>query len=320
MAGGAAASWEHFWSASAAVPAYARNGRSHPALDEAWLHFFADVGAQLTAPLKAIDLACGSGVLVGYLHRAFGRGDVEIHCLDASPAAIASIRQRFPAVVGHVADARETRLGDAAYDIVTSQFGIEYAGIAAFHEAMRLVKQGGFIGLLIHCKDGRIERDGREAHDAVTRVLQSGLMDNATRFFAAAFAYQVGRQGLAQLQQCAAALQHSLDVSLGVVHQYGPAIANGTIARLLADIGAMANELRGCDENETMRWLRAMHAELTTYAARMHALCEAAFTTARIDEVAALLAARGFEVLQCGLVGQTEGAGALAWFLHGYRR
>lgn len=313
-------SWEHFWRAGGAGGAYARAGRSHPCLDQAWLQFFRRARGTLGGPIQSLDLAAGSGVMIGYMLQAWAEGEVEIHCLDTSPAAIASIGQRFPATVGHVADARQTGLADAAYDIVTSQFGIEYAGSEAFAEAMRLVRPGGYIGLLIHCKDGQIERDGRRNRDAVARVLQAGLMEHAMEFFACAFAYQAGGGGLSQVQRSAATLQLSMDTTLEVVRQYGPAIANHTIARLLDDIGAMGGDLTGYDRGETMQWLRGMDAELRAFHERMAALCTAAVGVEDFARLEAALGERGFDVLEAGLAGAAEAAGPLAWCVQARKR
>ena len=306
-------SWEHYWNAGGEGAAYACGGRSHPCLDEAWLPFFKRARATLEGPLKSLDLAAGSGVLLGYMLQAGAEGNVEIHCLDTSPAAIASIRRRFPAALGHVADASQTGLEDGVFDIVTSQFGIEYAGSEAFQEAMRLVKQGGYIGLVIHCKDGQIARDGQRSGDAITGVLQARLMEHAIEFFACAFAYQAGGGGLSELQRLAAALQLSMNVSQEVVRQYGPAIANHTIARLLDDIGAMGEDLRGYGCGETMQWLRAMEEELRSFQGRMAALCAAAIGLEAFTQLQAALREGGFELLQAGPIGASAGSLPLAW-------
>lgn len=309
-------SWEHFWGGSPSGGAYACDGRSHPALDQAWLLFFSLALQGRAGPLKSLDLAAGSGMLIGYLLQAGTGAAVEMHCLDSSPAAIASIKLRFPAVVGHVADARQTGLADGAYDIVTSQFGIEYAGAGALGEAMRLVRPGGHLGLVMHCKDGRIETDGRHTRDAVARVLQAGLMQNAILYFAAAFVHQARGQGLAQLERAAAALQLSMDTSLQVVHQYGAGIANHAIARLLDDIGIMAGDVRGYDEGATMQWLEGMHGQMRALHGRMAALCEAAADGAAFAQLQAAVGAAGFEIVRAGLLDGSGGSGALAWCLH----
>lgn len=306
-------SWEQYWNAGGEAGAYARAGRSHPCLDAVWLPFFKRARATLDGPLKSLDLAAGSGVLLGYLLQAGAQGDVEIHCLDSSPAAIASIRRRFPAAVGHVADARQTGLEDGAFDIVTSQFGVEYAGSAAFREAMRLVKQGGYIGLVIHCKDGQIERDGQRSGDAVGRVLQARLMEHAMQFFACAFAYQAGGGGLPELQRLAATLQLSMNVTQEVLRQYGAGVANHTLARLLDDIGAMGGDLSGYDRGETMQWLRGMDMELRSFQTRMAALCAAAIGQEAFAQLQAALREGGFALLQAGPIGATAGSLPLAW-------
>lgn len=308
--------WNHFWSGSAPAPAYARGGRSHPNLDQAWMDFFGQARAQLAAPVQAIDLASGTGVMVDYLRQAFEGAGASISCLDSSPAAIASIRQRFPAVTGHHADARKTGLPAGAYDIVTSQFGIEYAGEAAFEEAMRLVRPGGFISLVIHCQDGQIALDGQRSLAAAQRVLQANLLKNAGKAFSCGFTYFGTGKGLMPYKNASAELQRSMDVSAAVVREFGPEIANRSIARLLDDLQAMSAELRSLDKAETLKWLGAMTAELSAFAGRMDALCKAAAGEEVIGRLKTSLLAGGFVIARADKIEGSEGGAPLAWCIH----
>jgi ubiquinone/menaquinone biosynthesis C-methylase UbiE len=306
-------SWEHFWRGSDAAIAYARDGRSHPQLDEAWLLFFQGVAPVQASPLRVLDLAAGSGVMIGYFVQAIGQASVQVHCLDTSASAIASIEQRYPGVTGHIGDARDTGLPSGAFDIVTSQFGIEYAGEQAFVEAMRLVKPGGTIGLVMHCKGGQIEREGRQSFEAVKRVLKSGLMEHATKAFASGFAYQASGQGLSRYHQASDGLKKSMETVAKVMVDFGPAIANHTVARLLDDIRAMAKQLRGYDRAETLQWLSGMTAELKSYLGRMDALCRAALGDDDVEQIRNQLLERHFVLIRAD---QIVAAGVpIAWCL-----
>ena len=65
-----------------------------------------------------------------------------ITALDGSHSALAELRRRHPGIRCVVADAVRAPFPDGAFDVVTSQFGLEYAGQAALPEAARLVAPG----------------------------------------------------------------------------------------------------------------------------------------------------------------------------------
>lgn len=307
--------WDQFWSAPAGLDAYSKDGQSHPTLDQAWMEFFARASQDADTGLKALDLASGRGVVVGYLRRAFPDGGVDIACLDTSPAAIASIKDRFGAVTGHVADARKTGLASGAYDIVTSQFGIEYAGPKAFPEAMRLVKPGGHLGLVIHCKDGQIDQSCRQSLDAVRSVLNAKFMETATKAFTLGFSYFARGQNLAGYQKALGELQRSVAMLDKVLATYGSGIANHSLARLREDIVSMAGELQTYEREETLRWLARMQDELRSYVGRMHSMCQAAVGKDLTDYIRTHLREQHFDVIRFDLIDTPDAALPVAWCL-----
>lgn len=316
------AGWDQFWSTPAQLDAYSGAGQSHPLLDAAWMAFFAQVKLQATAQpgaLKALDLASGRGVVVDYLGRQFPDGSVAITCLDASASSIASIKQRFGAVTGLVADARKTGLDSAGYDIVTSQFGIEYAGPKAFIEAMRLVKPGGHLGLVIHCRDGQIHHKCDQALQAVRAVLNSQVMENAAKAFSLGFAYAARGQNLAGYQKALNELQKSVTLVEKVLHRYGDDIAGSAIVRLRDDIVAMVRGLPSYEREETLRWTAKMHAELRAYVTRMHAMCQAAAGDDMITYIGASLRERQFEDIRIEHIAGDAAGLPIGWWVQARR-
>ncbi|MDZ7770534.1 MAG: class I SAM-dependent methyltransferase [Woeseiaceae bacterium] len=91
-------------------------------------------------PLRLIDIAGGSGSVVERATNSLGERLEELACVDLSPSAMKLLEQRFPGVHAVVADARDTGLESGRYDVVTSQFGMEYAGLDSIDEMMRLAR------------------------------------------------------------------------------------------------------------------------------------------------------------------------------------
>ncbi len=105
--------------------------------------------------LRLLDIACGRGAILA-LARAQGFADV-------CGADLAVIDGADPAITGGV-DAAHLPFADQSFDIVTSQFGIEYAGLlSAGLEAARVARK--HLWLLLHAAEGPIAAQAREQLD-----------------------------------------------------------------------------------------------------------------------------------------------------------
>lgn len=108
--------------------------------------------AEAAPSQRLLDVACGRGAILA-LARAQGLRDV-------CGADLVVIPDADPAIIGGI-DAARLPFADASFDIVTSQFGIEYAGLLpAGREAARVA--GRQLWLLLHAAEGPIARQGRE--------------------------------------------------------------------------------------------------------------------------------------------------------------
>ena len=105
--------------------------------------------------LRLLDVACGRGAILA-LARAQGFTDV-------TGVDLVAIDGADPAISGGV-DAAHLPFSDQSFDIVTSQFGIEYAGLlTAGLEAARVARQ--HLWLLLHAAEGPIAAQAREQLD-----------------------------------------------------------------------------------------------------------------------------------------------------------
>ena len=96
---------------------------------------------------RMLDIACGNGAVTRFAlasRTSLGPGsELHISGLDESPAALEEMRNRHPILCGIAADAAQLPFQDGAFDLVTSQFGMEYAGPDVFAETARVVGRGG---------------------------------------------------------------------------------------------------------------------------------------------------------------------------------
>ena len=161
-------SWDTYWQGAQSSAAYTGGGISHPLILSFWKEYFRGVQGRSGKP-KIIDIASGNGAVVECANSMFGEQLPEFAYLDVSASAIRILEIRFPGVHGVVADAAAIPLDSASYDIATSQFGIEYAGLEALDEVTRLIAPGGELALLLHHRDGIIYKQCDANSDAAGR-------------------------------------------------------------------------------------------------------------------------------------------------------
>jgi SAM-dependent methyltransferase len=150
--------WSRYW-ASGALHSCAGSfdGNYAGAIGHFWQRVFAGLDGR---PARVLDLCCGNAPLSRLLVESpvFGSGGVEIDAVDAArvdprwPDAMpAGARERLR-VHGGI-DATALPFADAGFDLCMSQYGIEYAGPAAFDEVARVLAPGGiFAGVLHHAQ------------------------------------------------------------------------------------------------------------------------------------------------------------------------
>ena len=311
------AEWDGFWQRGDRPSALtAASRRPHPRIAAFWASL--PPGPAHVGP-RCIDLASGSGAVFACLPDTLTPdGAATWVALDISPAAVSALKRRFPGVAGLVADAANPPLEPRRFDIVTSQYGVEYAGPGAIAAAARLVGPGGRLALLVHSRPGRIYEECRVNLDAIDRLRAARVLPLAASQFAAGFkAIQAGNPGGAErarrrLRPAFRALNQSLD-------KHGEAIASGLPARLRAELGRIAQRLPAYDRAEVLGWLRNMRQELDDYRTRMLAMTNAALELTDVNAITRQLSAEGLR--PCGGEPRQllDGAASLGWIVEATR-
>jgi len=266
--------WDAYWKGMADADAWSAGGAMHPAVRGFWGEFFTSAGERFESP-SIIDIGSGNGAVVDYALAALGERESEIHCVDNSAAAIASIAARFPQVTGHVADASSIPLESGRFDIVTSQFGAEYAGQGAFEEAARLLAENGRMAILTHCREDQIFKQQEVNLEAVRRVLDCRFVDRAHRMFESGFAALRGADR-GPYEQAAEQFAPAVQELESIMTGHGEEVADGTLATLYQDVARIHGRIQHYDPQEVLPWLARMERELSAYEGRMASMCEAA--------------------------------------------
>lgn len=308
-----AQSWESYWSGTGDIGAYSIGGVSHPAILSFWDDFFLTArGSYETS--KIIDIASGNGAVPERAMAVYGDAPPDFTCLDVSESAIANISSRFPEITGMVADARNIPLATAGFDIVTSQFGVEYAGLPAVIEASRLVSEGGCCAFLLHSQSGNIYEECAASLDAIQRLHESKFIPLASQLFRAGFDAVAGADR-GPYDEAASKLAPAVAIADAIMADHGEQVAGNTISKLYTDVDRIHRSMPTHDLDEVLKWLETMEGELVAYAGRMSSMCASAVGDDDFKSLCTVLEQDGFSILKAEALRSDDLELPLAWVL-----
>ena len=308
-----AAGWDVYWSGTGAAGQFSIGGVNHPLILSFWDEFFQSVKQNYTSP-KMIDIASGNGAVLERAIAVVGNDYGDFSCLDVSQAAIANIQTRFPSIRGVVADASSVPLESGSFDIVTSQFGVEYAGLKAIDEAARLLAADGRLALLLHNQAGRIHQECVESLDAISRLRESGFIPLAVQLLKAGFEACRGADR-APYETAAMQLAPAIQALESIMSQYGEHVAGDTISALYSGVDRIHQNLQRYEPDQVLDWLNRMDGELEAYAERMSSMCACAIDGETFERVCAGLRHKGYATLRAEPLPTPEADAPLAWVL-----
>lgn len=306
--------WDTYWQGTRDSDSYASGGARHPAITAFWKDTLSQLLASADNKTRVLDIATGSGAVLESLFSQAAETSLAITCVDISEAAIDGVREKYPSVTGIVADARSIPLESSAYDHVTSQFGIEYAGLDALDEAARLVAPGGALALLMHIRPGIIINECRASLDAVRRTQRAKFVERALTFFEAGFPAVRGADR-APYEKAGLALNPAIVAMEAIMTEFGQDVAGGTIAKLYSDVERIHTRIQHYEPKEVTDWLNAMARELEAYAERMASMCEAALDKKTFRSVRRRLEEQGLTIIQAEPLKPAGSSLPVAWIL-----
>jgi SAM-dependent methyltransferase len=303
--------WDSYWQGAGDAAAWSSDGSIHPAISGFWSEFFQSSIALLESP-RIVDLGSGNGALVDHAFAAFGRDTVDVTCIDISGTAIASIRDRYPGVHAVVSDAADTGLRSAAFDMVISQFGVEYSGTGAVEEAVRLLAPDGRLAFLLHHEQSSIHRDCVAGLDATARVRKARFIPLAIDLFSAGFEAVRGADR-APYEEAATLLNPAVRAMESVIRDHGAGVAGGVIAHLYNDVSRMHQRIQHHEPSEVLGWLENMGRQLEEYAGRMSTMHAAALDERAFNDLCGVVSASECTIEQSGPLFAPDDAQHLAW-------
>ena len=293
--------WSDYWAndgASGEVFVNAK-GEKHPRLAAYWEKKFEG----LATGARIIDLASGAGSVFVQLSDDH---DLDLHAADISIEALDALRKRMPGTTTVVCPADKVPCQDHSFDLVVSQFGIEYAGIGAFGEAARLVSRGGSLVALCHIRDGYIDGSNRAQLAEAVLAVDTGFIDKAIALTDAAFSADRDVQAKAH----AAFVPVERQLSSAVVRQ-----KMGIHAHLYLGFKQLFEERQCYALADITNWLAEMRDDLDKNIDRLTRMCEAALSTDDMGRVSELLTAQGLRDVSYVTFETPENELPVAWEL-----
>ncbi|GHA11366.1 hypothetical protein GCM10008090_21410 [Arenicella chitinivorans] len=306
-------SWDTFWQNSDSAHAFSDSGANHPSIQTYWYTFFSEL-VNKPMPLQLLDLASGHGALIDMLRNSPQSEQIAVTCLDSSEAAIQHIGERFTDVKTVLGDAADTQFDDGQFDVVLSQFGIEYAGQRAFDEAVRTLAPQGTLRVLLHYTGGSIAGECRRNLALLTTLKESRFLPLAQAFFNAGFAAADGNDRRAY-DQAGADLQPAMRSIENAVQQGGDLVAADFLEHLYLTTGKIHASFLNYDASELNNWLDAMQREADAYSVRMQSMLDAAIDEAQFHRLCERLHGQGLTLQQAGPLMPNDTNRPLAWAL-----
>lgn len=276
------ASWIAYWRGRDVAPTGAA---ASPEIRAFWRACFGDAFSR-RGPLRILDMACGDGVLARLAADVAGSGrsaerisyfssDLSFHALSAHPGGLRI-----------VADASAIPFKPQSFDLVVSQFGIEYAGADAILAAAEQVRPGGQLALVLHLADGLVAAYSRACLHALERVQDSGILKQARQ------AFDLEHTGATVDIRSRAGLLWAEVEALGQQARD----AQLFIGRMLGDLTALSERADAYPPDEARRWIDHQSGEVEAYRARMASMLRAALSADDIAELSERLRALEFTV------------------------
>jgi len=287
-------SWDRYWQGTGESGAFTSGGVSHPAIRAFWIELFNHAKLSYKHP-KILDIASGNGAVIECVLEAFQDLANELTCLDVSEAAIKNIHSRFPAVKGIVSNANSIPRESGSFDLVTSQYGVEYAGHDAILEAARLVADSGSLVLLMHCDTGSIHLECQQSLSAIERTQTCSFIPLAIEMFDTGFKAVRGADRRLYVE-ASKRLGPAITELETIMRQYGVHVAGDSISRLYNDVGQIHQRIQHYEPKDVLTWLEKMNEEMNAYSKRMSSMSESAINNSQFEELKEDLKVRGFSI------------------------
>lgn len=274
--------WKQFWQSGHIASCMPDREATEQEIGSHWREFFAG----LPADSRILDVATGNGVLLrqaatteqGASFELVGVDLAAIDPLNDAPGELAAHpKLRF---VGET-DAASLPFDDTSFDVVVSQYGLEYADLTeALTEVERVLGAGGRLHWLAHSEQSEVVAQNRDRHRQIDLLLaKDGPLDAMGQLVAR---LKRGKNpGLAMNR-----LDKSMRAAEAFLREHPPADIVREVCRGLADT---ANRWQAYRPDDLDKMVEHSRRQLRAHRQRILDLGEAVLTAERRAALAARL-------------------------------
>lgn len=304
-------SWDTYWAGAQSSAAFSGGGTTDPLVLSFWDDIFRGIREHRESA-RIIDIASGNGAVIESASRVYGENLPDFTCLDISDSAIRMLEERFSGVRGVVADAANSPFDAGSFDIVVSQYGVEYAGIDAISAISRLVAPGGELILLVHHRNGLIHEQCEASLLAIQDMKKAEFIPRCIAMFEAAYAVLKGGDKAAY-QEAGRRFAPAVKALEDIMARYGRDVAADTIMRVYRDVRTIHQRMQHYDGASVVGWLEKMGDAIDAYEGRMASMLDVAIDAAQFNKVIEDLEKSGFEMQRADTLAHADDAPPLAW-------
>lgn len=316
-----AAAWGQFWAGRSPGDEHRyRDPRVADVLDAHWSRYFSD-RIEEGGVTSLLDLACGEGEVLRFAEQVFARSSDDLPraiCCDVAPPAVQMAAGALNALPV-AADSSALPFADAAVTCAVSQYGLEYAGQAAFSEAARVLDAGGQLHALVHCRGGVVEAACGDVAALLTTVIDSNLFERMADYAKDIPLAAAGEVPDARARECVDNLRAALD-AVGealAIASHGPAREH--VARLVADCRTLAGRLGHFAPSDVTAWINGQKSDTAAFQHRMTSMLDVAQSEDDMRGIVGRLDAAGLAVSPLSVLEAPGQSGALAWVVDARR-
>jgi SAM-dependent methyltransferase len=308
-------SWDTYWQGTYNASAHKDGGPQDVALKIFWSDIISNLASKQN-DIRMLDVACGNGAVTGIALKVASQKNIKLlsHCTDYSLSAVQSVQKKYPSVKGVSSDAKYLPFQSASFDVVVSQFGIEYAGKDAFTQCAELVTHSGIFAAIVHLENGAIYKECEESLQASQKTAEIRVLELARIAFKAAYDLLDGKANRDTFVQADKNFSPAVNKMKSILIEKGKDVAGGTVYGLFNDLGHMYGDIEAYHPKDVFEWIDKMIFELEAYSARMSSMLNAAVGELELQKIIELVTNQNMSVMRKGQLSFSEGKPA-AWFL-----